>query len=111
MSVKMIMYFAWAWVICTLVCLFIEGGYFGDTEINIINQLTGYNTLELGGIWGIPRIIIGFFTHGFPKLITWDYSFFEGTWALIRIILIAVLSVGAIWGLVQLFIPIFQRNL
>ena len=112
MTPKFISYLAFIWVICTLMCLIIQGTFFGDIEVNIINQLTGYNTLELGGLWGIPRLGIGFLTTGFPKLIMWDYSFLSGGgYSIIKVIMIAVFSTAAVWGLISLFISVLQRNL
>lgn len=111
MTPKFISYLAFVWVICTIMCLVIQGTYFSTTETNIINQLTGYNTLELGGLWGIPRLAIGFLTNGFPRLIMWDYSFLTGAYAIIQVILIAVFSTAAVWGIITIFVPVLQRNL
>lgn len=111
MSSKGIMFYAFIWVMCTLICLFLEGGYWGSTDNNILNQLTGYNVVELGGLWGVVRGGIGFLTHGVPKLISFDYSFLYGGWMIIRIIFIAVFAVGFIWAMLQLFVPTMQRNL
>ncbi len=111
MTSKYISFLAWMWVICTFFCLVIEGNFYGTEDMNTLNYLVGYNTLELGGLWGVPRLIIGFFTNGFPRLLMWDYSFLEGGFAMIRFIMIAVFSTGAIWGLVSIFVPILQRNL
>ncbi len=111
MTSKYISFLAWMWVICTFLCLVIEGTFYGAEDMNTVNYLVGYNTLELGGLWGVPRLIIGFFTNGFPRLLTWDYSFLYGGFSIIRFILIAVFSSGAIWGLVSIFVPILQRNL
>jgi hypothetical protein len=111
MTPKFIAFLAFIWVISTIMCLVIQGSFFSGTEVNVVNQLTGYNTLELGGLWGVPRLAIGFFTTGFPKLITWDYSFLTGSYAIIRVIMIAVFGAAAVWGLVTIFVPILQRNL
>jgi hypothetical protein len=111
MTPKFIAYLAWVWVISTIMCLVIQGTFFSTTETNIINQLVGYNSLELGGLWGIPRLGIGFLTTGFPKLIAWDYSFLTGSYTIIRIIMIAVFSTAAVWGLISIFVSILQRNL
>jgi hypothetical protein len=112
MTPKFVAFLGFAWIICTFMCLVIQGTFFSDTEMNVINMLTGYNTLELGGLWGVPRLAIGFFTTGFPKLILWDYSFINhGSYQIIQYILIATLSTGAVWGLVSAFIGILQRVL
>lgn len=101
--------FMWFW--CTLICLFIEGAWFGSRELAIANYLTGYNTVDLGGLWGIPRVVIGFFTHGFPALISWDYVFLQGGFAIVRLGLSLTLSAGAVWGLVSAFVTVISRTL
>lgn len=112
MTFKTMSFLAWMWVICTFMCLVIQGTFFSTTEVNTLNLLTGYNTLDLGGLWGIPRLILGFFTNGFPRLLLWDYSFLSGGgYSLIRFIMIAVFTTGAIWALVSVFVPILSRNL
>lgn len=111
MSSKYIMFLGFCWIGCTFVALAIEGSFFNTEELNTINALTGYSTLDMGGVWGIPKLAIGFFTTGFPKLIMWDYSFFTGNYEIIRWFLIATLSLGAVWGMISLFVSILQRAL
>lgn len=112
MSAKLMSFLAWMWVICTFVCLALEGTFFGTNELNTLNYLTGYSTIQSAGIWGVPSLLIGFFTYGFPRLLLWDYSFLSGGgYSMIRFILIAVFSTGAVWGLASIFVPILQRNL
>jgi len=90
----------------TMVCLFLEGGnLFGQGDIDIINSLVGYNVIDAEGI-GIATMATGFFLHGLPKLILWDYSFFTGGWVIIRIVLICTLSLGILWGVIATFLTL-----
>lgn len=113
MSTKMMMFFAGCFFIGTFLCLILEGSGFGQQDIDVFNALTGYNVLQISGtgIWAIPKLAFGFITHGLPKLIMWDYSFFYGGYSIFRIALIAILSVGFLWGITQAFIGIAQGML
>lgn len=110
MSPKMIMFVCFVFLIGTLCCLIIEGTYFGSTELGIVNALTGYNTIQVSGagIWSIPKLAWGFMTSGLPKIIFWDYNFFQGGYWIIRLFLIMTLSVGIVWGVIQTFLPVAQ---
>lgn len=50
----------------------------------------------------------GFFTVGIPKLIMWDYSFLSGGWELLKYILLYPISIGVVWGIVQLFTTVIS---
>lgn len=73
----------------------------------MLNLLTGISVLEMGGITAIPKITIGFFTTGIPKLVSWNYAFFTGSFFIIRIIM-SCFSGVVIWGLIQLTFPAMQ---
>lgn len=107
MSPKFVIFFAFSYVSATLLCLFIEGGWFGAEELDIMNALTGMSLLEITGTgaWTIPKLISGFFTVGVPRLLLWDYSFLdtpEG--GLFKWLLLLPLSVGFVWGLAVVFL-------
>lgn len=110
MSPKILMFVTFVFFIGTLCCLFIEGGYIGAGEVELINSLTGYNTIQVSGagVWTIPKLAWGFMIHGLPKLLLWDYNFFQGGYFVIRVFLILTLSVGLVWGVIQTFIPVMQ---
>jgi hypothetical protein len=94
----------------TLCCLVIEGTYFGAQELSIVNALTGYNIAQVSGagIWAIPKLAWGFMTTGLPKIMFWDYNFFQGGYWIFRLFLIMTLSVGIVWGVIQTFLPVAQ---
>lgn len=102
MSPKFVIFFAFSYVTATLLCLFIEGAYFGATELGIMDALTGMSLLEITGTgaWTIPKLISGFFTIGVPRLLLWDYSFLDtAEGGLFKWLLLLPLSVGFVWGL------------
>lgn len=111
MSPKFVIFFAFSYVSSTLVCLFIEGGYFGAEELSVMNALTGISLLEVSGsgFWMIPKLISDFFTVGVPRLLLWDYSFLdtpEG--GLFKWLVLLPLSVGFVWGLAVVFLSAIQ---
>jgi hypothetical protein len=110
MSPKFIMFVSFVFLIGSLACLIIEGVWFGDRELDIVNSLTGYNIIQVSGagVWAIPKLAWGFLTNGLPKLILWDYNFFQGGYFFLRIVLIMTLSVGVVWGIIQTFLPVVQ---
>lgn len=104
------MFISFVFLIGTLACLILEGTYFGQREFDILNSLTGYTIVQVSGagLWSIPKLGVGFMLHGLPKLILWDFSFFTGGWFLFRVVLIATLSVGVVWGVITMFISFGQ---
>ncbi len=107
MSPKFVIFFAFSYVTATLLCLFIEGSYFGTEELDIMNALTGMSLLEITGTgaWVIPKLISGFFTVGVPRLLLWDYSFLNNAeGGLFKWLILLPLSVGFVWGLAVMFL-------
>jgi hypothetical protein len=110
MNPKLIMFVTFVFFIGTLSCLIIEGIYFGTGELDVVNSLTGYNIVQVSGagIWSIPKLAWGFVTNGLPKLLFWDFNFFQGGYFIVRLLLIMTLSVGIVWGVIQTFLGIAQ---
>ncbi len=107
MSVRWVGGLTFVWVLCTLISLIIDGAWYGAGELSIMNSLTGYSVVDIGGITAIPKMAIGFLTHGLPKLISWNYAFFTGRFTVLRWVM-ACLSGAVIWGLIQVFLPTIQ---
>jgi len=110
LSTKQLMFVSFVWLIGTLCCLILEGIYFGTRELDIVNALTGFNILQVSGAgsWFIPKLAWGFMIHGLPKLIFWDYSYFQGGYFIIRLFFIMTLSVGVVYGITMVFVPVVQ---
>ena len=102
MNPKFVMFLAMILIICNIICLIIDGAWLGVEDQTLMEYMTGMNTLQAAGWTAIFTVPIGFITHGFPKLILWDYSFFSGALQIIRWILFAI-SIGAIWAMVTQF--------
>jgi len=59
-------------------------------------------------VLAIPKMAWGFFTHGIPKLILWDYSFLEGEWAIVKWVILYPISAGVVYGMALVFIAALQ---
>lgn len=110
LSTKQLMFASFVFMVGTLSCLIIEGAYYGQGDLDIINALTGYNVIQMSGagIWAIPKLGLGFMTTGLPKLLLWDFSFFEGGWFIFRLFLIGTLSLALVWGVTMALISFGQ---
>ena len=110
MSPKLMMFATFVFFIGSLLCLFIEGGYIDSPELSLANSLTGYNIVDVSGAgtWSFAKLATGFLTTGIPKLIMWDYNFFQGGYFIIRLFLIMTISVMIVWMVIQVFITVAQ---
>ena len=82
-----------------ILCAIIDGVWLANTDMNLMNYLTGYSSW-FQGIIPIVAPAVGFLTHGLPKLILWDFSFLSGGLGILKWILMSI-SVGTIFGIVQ----------
>jgi len=96
------MFCYFAFVFGHIVCLMLEGTWLGESESSILESLVGFKVTSLGG-WEIPKMIGGFFWNGIPMLVSWDYSFLHGTYAIYRFTVLASISVGVIFGITMAF--------
>lgn len=103
MSIRVMWGLVALWVMATVICSISEGVYTGEGIKDTINGLTGFHYLKSQGILGIPLMGATFFTH-LPKLLAFNYSFFEGTagWQILRFLMMSI-SVGVIFGLFMAF--------
>lgn len=107
MSPRWISGMSFIFIVGSMLSLLLEGAYIGDTEISVLNALTGYSVIEAGGLLAIPKLAGGFFTVGLPKLLLWDYAFFSGGFAWVRLLFMP-LSIAVVWGIIQVFIAVAQ---
>lgn len=110
MTTKFMNFLAMTWFLSVLICLVIEGSYIGTAEGSIINDLSLFTSLKIGGLVPIPTFNI-FFFRGVYRLLIWDYSFYEGGYAVIRYFWMVILSPGAVWGIGSVFAPVFASLL
>ena len=94
-----------------IISMGISGDFYSPTDWDSISQdLTGFDVAQFSGIGAIPIAFSGFITNGFPRMITWNYAFFQSDIAgldilliIMRAVCIMVFSVGLIYGIVSQF--------
>jgi hypothetical protein len=96
------MFLAFILIMGNLFCLMLDGAWLGADDMNLMNYLTGYSNFQSAGAWAVVTVPLGFFVHGLPKMLFWDFSFFDGAFAIVRWILMIV-SIGAVWAVGQEF--------
>jgi len=113
MRPQFIMFLAFSLLAGNLLCAVIDGAWLGAEDVTIMGYLTGMTNLQTASWTAIFTVPFNFFTHGLPKLLLWDFSFFSGGWGIIRWFLF-VISIGAIWAIASMFWTsiqgIFQRR-
>jgi len=109
MTTKFLNFLCFIWFISVLICLIIEGSFIGAEENRVINDLSIISTIKIGGLVPIPTFNLYFF-RGVFRVLTFDYSFYEGV-QILRYFWLATLSPGAVWGIGQAFAPVFANFL
>lgn len=107
---KMFSFLAFVWIASILICLIVEGSWFGSTENTIINDLSAFTTLKIGGLVPIPAPNL-FFFRGLFRMLLWDYSFYTGDYEIVRYIMLTVFTGSVVWGLAEKFAPVFANFL
>jgi hypothetical protein len=102
MRPQYVMFLAFCLLVGNLFCLIIDGAWIGAADVTIMGYLTGMTNLQTASWTAVFTVPFAFFTHGFPRLISWDFSFFSGELQTIRWLLF-VISIGAIYALAQEF--------
>ena len=93
-------FLAFSWLISTLICLIIEGAFFGSAQTGILAGLSVFNHYDFAGIITVPVINFDFW-QSIVRLLTWDYSFYQGGYSILRLFFVASLTPGAVWAIVQ----------
>jgi len=109
MSVKMMMAIFAIFILGQVLSCLCMGIWPGDKQIDIWNTLASFNTMSVqsGGVWNAPKTL-GTYWDAAITMLVWDYPFLDYTWAIIIKIPLWIVSVGTVWGFIQLFVSIIQ---
>lgn len=107
---KLIMTCYFVFMVGNVLCMIIEGSYFSADDVDLMNALSGYSVLEVSGagVLAVPKMAVGFFTHGLPTMLLWQYSFLEGGWEIFKWICLFPLTIGVIYPIGLLAMNIAQ---
>ena len=103
MSTKWLIGFIMLFVICTISSLLIEAQQFGDSQTSHLYILL---SPDIPSFWNPIGAAIAYVTVAWNYLqalwdMFWfDYSFFEGSWQLVRFIVFVPISVGLVVSLI-----------
>lgn len=102
LSTKFMNFLTMSWLISTLICLIMEGSYFGASQVSATWDLSLFTKYDIAGLFSIPVMNTGFLDTLW-KILSWDYSFYTGVYSFIRWIWLVIFTPGAVWGLYQAF--------
>ena len=96
-------------IVGTLLACIASGRWLLNGEIDIVNALASFNTMsvEAGGVWNAPKTLSTYWDAIITAL-SWNYPFLDYAWAFPVKIILWVISLGVVFGLIQLFVTIIQ---
>lgn len=96
-------------ILGTLLAALCSGRWLVNGEIDIINALASFNTMSVqaGGVWNAPKTL-GTYWDAIVTALTWSYPYLDSAWAVFIKIPLWVISLGVIWGIIQVFVTIIQ---
>ncbi len=108
MSTKFINFICFNWFISVLICMIIEGTYFGANQNSVINQLSVLQAIKAGGIFSVGSATVDFF-QGLMRMLLWDYSFYHGGYTIFRVLWIVIFDPAVVWGVFQGLAYVFAQ--
>jgi hypothetical protein len=107
MSPKMIMGAVAIFIFGTLLSCLCSGIWI--TNVDAINALASFNTMSVqaGGVWNAPKTLSTYW-DAIITILSWNYPFLSSSWALFIKIPLWLVSIGVVWGLIQVFVSIIQ---
>ena len=110
MRSHLLMFCYGVFIIGTMLSLATTGRWFTDADISIIGTITSLRGIQIQALGGIPFLqqAIGFF-NGTLAMISWSYPYLENAWGtMFKWIFLYPISVGVIWGFIELFSMVAQ---
>jgi len=109
MNPKLLMAAVLIFILGTLLSCLASGRWLMDGETDIISALASFNTMSVqaGGVWNAPKTL-GTYWNAIVTALGWGYPYLESSWAIFIKIPLWIVSIGVIWGIIQLFVSIIQ---
>jgi hypothetical protein len=108
MSTKLVNFLTTIWFVSVLICVIMEGTYFGVKEQGILDHLRLITQFHVGTLFSVPVFNVHFI-QGLFDVLTWNYSFYSGDWMILRWFWTAMLTPGAVWGLGTAFAWVYGQ--
>jgi len=96
-------------LIGTMLAALTSGRWLINGEISIINALASFNTMSVqaGGVWNAPKTLSTYW-DAIATALSWDYPFLESAWAIFIKFPLWIISIGVVWGFIQVAMAIIQ---
>lgn len=109
MRPQLLMGAALIFLIGTLLSAITSGRWLINGEIDIINALASFNTMQVqaGGVWSAPKTLSTYW-DAIVTALSWSYPFLDGAWAIFIKIPLWTISMGVVWGFIQVAMSIIQ---
>jgi len=109
MSPRIMMGAAGIFLFGTILACLCSGRWLLNGEVDIINALASFNSMSVqgGGVWTAPKTL-GIYWDAVITCLTWDYPYLESSWAIFVKLPLWLVSLGVVWGLIQVFAMIIQ---
>lgn len=109
MSPKLIMGAYGIFMLGTMLACLTSGRWLLNGETDIINSLASFNTMSVqaGGVWNAPKTISTYWDAAITAL-SWGYPFLASGWAIFLKMPLWIVSVGVIWGFIQVAMSVIS---
>jgi hypothetical protein len=96
-------------IIGTMLACIASGRWLINGETDIINALASFNTMSVqaGGVWNAPKTLSTYWDAAITAL-SWNYPYLSSGWAIFIKIPLWSISVGVVWGFIQVAMTIIQ---
>ncbi len=80
-----------------------------EGEVDVIKALASFNVMSVqaGGVWNAPKTL-GTYWNAFVTAFSWNYPYLESAWAFPIKFILWLVSIGVLWGVIQVFAAIIQ---
>ena len=106
MRPQLLMFCFGVFVIGTMLSAIISGRWLVSGEVNLINALASFNVVEMQGAGGSGMMsMLGSYWNAMVTMLSWNYPYLDNDWGQIfKIVFLYLISVGVIYGFIQLFV-------
>lgn len=106
MRPQLLMFCFGVFVIGTMLSAIISGRWLVSGEVNLINALASFNVVEMQGAGGSGMIsMLERYWNALVTMLSWNYPYLDNAWGQVfKIFPLYLISVGVIYGFIQLFV-------
>lgn len=96
-------------MIGTMLACISSGRWIANGEMDIIKALASFNVMSVqaGGVWNAPKTL-GTYWDAILTALSWNYPYLSATWLFPLKFMLWLVSIGVLWGIIQVFAVIIQ---